>query len=379
MTIKMKRPFLWLATVLAIAVHIPLVGCNPASNNISETQEAESESTLTVTDALGREVKVPQPVERVVASGSGALRYLTYLQVQDRVVGVDDNEMEGRSKKRPRPYRLANPQFGELPLIGEFRGKDNPEQLLAIGPQVIFKVGVAREAEVEQLEQQTGIPVIAINYGDLATDRALMYETFDLMGEVMGVSDRAEALQDYIESILADVEQRTANIPEDEKPTVYVGGVAKTGPQNFQSTEPAYAPFRFLNTPSVAAELGTDYASVDKEKIIEWDSEIILVDASAFFTSPSAFDELRTDPSYQQLTAVEQGQVYGVWPYNLYNANLENILINTYGIGQILYPEQFEDIDLPNKADEILSFFVDEPLYDTLVELYQVDYSQVEL
>jgi iron complex transport system substrate-binding protein len=368
-----------IALVLIISVHVPLVGCNPGSTDIDVTTEDESRQTLTIQDALGRDVEVPQPLERVVASGSGALRYLTYLQVQDRVVGVDDNEMENRANRRPRPYRLANPQFGELPLIGEFRGQDNPESIIQINPQVIFKVGFSSAQEVEQLQQQTGIPVIAIEYGDLATDRATVYETFDLLGQVFDASDRAEELKDYIDAAIADLDRRTADIPESGKPTVYIGGVAQTGPQSFQSTEPAYAPFIFINAQRAAASIGTEYASIDKEKIVEWDPDIIIVDAAGLLTSPSSIDELRTDPSYQTLTAVQQGNVYAVWPYNLYNANLENILVNSYFLGQLLAPEEFQDINFSEKADEIFSFFVGEPLYEELRELYGIDYGPIEL
>lgn len=367
-----------IAVVFAVTVNIPLIGCNPSPTNTPLSLDS-SRPTLTITDALGREVTVPQPLERVVASGSGALRYLTYLQVQDRVVGVDDNETEQRAKKHPRPYRVANPQFGELPLIGEFRGKDNPEKIIAINPQVIFKVGVGSVAEVEQLQQQTGIPVIALNYGNLGTERSLIYETFDLIGKVMGVPDRATALKDYIETAIADLNRRTADIPDSEKPTVFIGGIAKTGTQNFQSTEPAYAPLLFVNARRSAASVGTEYTSIDKEKIIEWDPDIILVDSSSLFSSPSAVDELKTDPSYQQLTAVQQGRVYAVWPYNLYNANLENILVNSYFIGQLLYPERFSDINFPEKADEIFSFFVGQPLYEQLRKSYQIDYGRIEM
>ncbi|MFP4296772.1 MAG: iron ABC transporter substrate-binding protein [Spirulinaceae cyanobacterium] len=368
-----------IAILFGFTVNVPLIGCNPSATITPPTIDDESRSTLTITDALGREVTIPQPLERVVASGSGALRYLTYLQVQDRVVGVDNNEMEQRAQKHPRPYRMANPQLGELPLIGEFRGKDDPEKIIAINPQVIFKVGASSATEVEQLQQQTGIPVIALNYGNLRNERSLMYETFDLIGEVMGVPDRATALEDYIETAIADLNRRTADIPDSEKPTVFIGGIAKSGTQNFQSTEPAYPPLLFVNARRAAASVGTEYTSIDKEKIIEWDPDIILVDSSSLFSSPSAVDELRTDPSYQQLSAVQQGRVYAVWPYNLYNANLENILVNSYFIGQLLYPEQFQDLDFAEKADEIFSFFVDQPLYEQLQESYQTDYGKVEM
>ena len=82
-------------------------------------------STRIITDALGRRVPVPEKVERVICSGSGCLRLLTYLQAQDKIVGVDDIEKR-RRRLDARPYALANPQFKTYPIFGEFRGHDNP-------------------------------------------------------------------------------------------------------------------------------------------------------------------------------------------------------------------------------------------------------------
>lgn len=48
--------------------------------------------TRVVTDALGRQVTIPAKVERVICSGSGCLRLLTYLQAQNLAVAVDELE-----------------------------------------------------------------------------------------------------------------------------------------------------------------------------------------------------------------------------------------------------------------------------------------------
>jgi len=40
--------------------------------------------------------------------------------------------------------------------------------------------------------------------------------------------------------------------------------------------------------------------------------------------------ELKTDPAYQSLTAVQNGNVFGVLPYNWYTQNFGSILANAY-------------------------------------------------
>ena len=125
-----------------------------------------------VVDAAGRTVIVPDTVRRVICSGSGCLRLLTYLQAQDLAVAVDDIAGK-RSRFDARPYGLANPQFRTLPVFGGFRGQDNPELILTLdpAPQVIFKmVGTGRGTsglDPEELQGRTGIPVISLRVGNL--------------------------------------------------------------------------------------------------------------------------------------------------------------------------------------------------------------------
>ncbi|ADN34799.1 periplasmic binding protein [Methanolacinia petrolearia DSM 11571] len=341
-------------------------GCTSDGSTAGETPGGSTVSeTVTITDALGREVTVPKNPESVVCSGSGCLRYLTYLQAEDKIVGVDDIETE-ETKFDARPYALANPQFREYPLIGEFRGADDPEKIIACNPDVIFKTYVTSASDADELQDKTGIPVVALNYGDLGVNRADMYQALTLMGEVMGKEDRAKDIIGFFNSSIADLNARTESVAEDAKISTYIGGIAYRGPHGFQSTEPSYPPFMFVDAYNVAGEMGTEHADVAKEKIIEWNPDVLFVDLSTLQTTPSAIDELQTDESYQTLDAVKSDEVYGVLPYNWYTSNHGSVIADAYYIGTILYPEQFSDIDPAAKADEIYTFLVGEPVFDEM-------------
>ena len=328
--------------------------------------------TVTVTDGFGREVAVSSPPESVVCSGSGCLRYLVYLQGQDLVVGVDDMEKKNQVREG-RPYALAHgSQFKGLPLIGEFRGKDDPEKIIGIGPQVIFRTSVpgtvyaTSAAEADKLQERTGIPVVALPYGSLRNDveKAEMYGSLRTMGEVLGKEDRSEEVIAYIEATVADLEARTGDIPEAEQKEVYVGGVSSAGAHGIISTEPAYPPFSWVHAKNVAAGLGTDHADVAKEALVDWDPEYLFIDAGTTqMESGGAIGELKNDPALQGLSAAKEGRVYGVLPYNFYSANYETVLANAYFVGKTLYPDRFADVDPAEKADEIYTFFVGKPVF----------------
>jgi iron complex transport system substrate-binding protein len=328
-----------------------------------------------VIDAAGREIKLPDRIERVICSGAGCLRLLTYLQAQNLIVAVDDIEKR-RQPFDARPYALANPQFKDYPLFGEFRGYDNPELIMALNPQpqVIFKTFSTMGHDPDKLQKKTSLPVVVLEYGDLSSQRSYFYQSLRLMGKVVGKEKRAEEIISFFEANIKGLSDRTKNISEQK--TCYVGGIAFKGPHGFQSTEPDYPPFLFIHVKNMAYDpllKGKGQSDIAKEKIIEWDPEIIFLDLSTLQMGDKAggLFELRTDPAYQALTAVKQGRVYGVLPYNWYAQNFGSILANAYLIGKLLYPHQFQDIDPEAKAEEIYTFLVGKPVFREMDRMFQ--------
>lgn len=332
----------------------------------------------TVSDAMGRVQDIPDSVEGVICSGSGCLRLLTYLQAQGLAVAVDDIESKS-NRFDSRPYALANPQFKGLPIFGQFRGQDNPELILTLEPQpqLIFKTFAAMGHDPVELQAKTGIPVVVLDAGNLGAQRDRFYASLRLMGEVTGKAERAEELIAYFDATIADLAARTEGVSETDRPSAYLGGVAYKGPHGFQSTEPGYPPFAFVSARNLAREQGgagqdVSNTSVSKEQIVAWDPDFLFVDLSTLQMGDEAggLHELRTDPAYATLTAVREGRVFGVLPYNWYSQNYESILANAYFIGKVLYPERFEDVDPASKADEIYAFLVGKPVFRAMNETF---------
>ena len=341
---------------------------------ITRTDELAESAGTTITDGFGRSVTIPENAEEVVCSGAGSLRYLVYLQAQDRVVGVDSLEKK-EAEVEGRPYALANPQLKDYPLIGEFRGNDDPEKIIVINPQVILKAGTTGQpsatnaVEADTLQDKTNIPVISFPYGSLKNEeqKAEMYSSLRIMGEVVGKQERAEEIIAYIDATMEDLEKRTADIPESERKTVYVGGISSAGAHGIISTEPVYPPFLWVNANNVASGMGADHADIAKEALVNWDPEYIFIDIGTLQAgNEGAIGELKNDPSLKGLSAVKNGRVYGVIPYNFYSTNYESVLANAYFVGKVLYPDRFEDIDPETKADEIYTFFVGKPVFSDL-------------
>ncbi|MDO9538601.1 MAG: iron ABC transporter substrate-binding protein [Methanocalculus sp.] len=335
---------------------------------------------LTLTDGFGRTVTVKTPVESVLCSGSGTLRYLVYLRGEDLIIGVDSQEKQLRDIEG-RPYALIHRDWmKDLPLFGEFRGKDDPEKIIALAPDLVFKSGSTGTTygtsgpEADALQKKTGIPVVAFGYGSLRNEaeKAEMFAGLRLMGKTIGKDTRAEEVIAYIEATMADLERRTGDIPTAEQKRVYIAGVASAGAQGIISTEPAYPPFLWVHANNVASGLGIAHVDIAKEALVNFDPEYFFIDVNTMTADDDgAIGQLKNDPALKDLSAMKSGKVYGVLPYNFYNINYETVLANAYFIGSVLYPDRFEDIDPIEKADEIYTFFLGEPVFDELNSQYK--------
>ncbi len=330
-----------------------------------------------IIDASNRNVPVPEKIKRIICSGSGCLRLISYFQAQDLVVAVDDIEVRKR-KFDARPYSLAYPQYRNLPVFGGFRGYDDPEKILGLEkqPQVIFKTSATMGYDPVELQQKTGIPVIVLEYGDLWMGRQKFFQALTLIGQVLNKEDRAKALIDFFTREINSLESRTKDVGD--KKSCFIGGIAFKGPHGFQSTEPSYPPFQFIHAKNIAAvgkvsQKNLRHSNFSKEKILQADPDILFLDLSTLQTGDDhgGLHELRVDPVYQALSAVKAGQVYGVLPYNWYTQNFGSILADAWYIGKVLYPDQFEDINPVEKADQIYQFLVSKPVYKEMNLLFK--------
>lgn len=329
-------------------------------------ESASGTAPSVITDFAGRQVEIDLPAERVCAIGPGSLRLVCYVGAQDKVAGIENME-----KKWPagRPYIHAYPELLELPVIGQGGPDSNPnaEALLTAGPDVIFAAYLLDASKAEELQEKTGIPVVVLSYGELGTFNEQLFESILIVGRVTGTEDRAQEVVDFIKGRQAELDSRTADIPEEGKPSVYAGGLGMKGAHGIESTQANFPPFDAINARNVVDETGQKASvMIDKEKLLEWDPEFIFIDEAGW---KMVLDDYAENPGlYTSLQAVRKGNVYGYLPYNYYTTNVGTALADAYFMGTVIYPKAFEDIDPAEKADEIYRFFLGKNLYERMAE-----------
>ena len=355
--------------ILLILVSVFFAGCIGTSD-----EQTESNATITVIDDLGREVVIPADVKTVALTGAGSARYMVYLQAQDMITGVDITDSMTNPNTETRPYMLAYPEIANLSLLAPIRATINAENALNISPDVILfsTEGAEGAAIADEATAKTGIPVVCFEEYEPSDDFDNFSYNIRLLGQVVGKEERAEEVITFFGDMRDDLIARTPELSMDEKPVVYIGGVSNRGTHGMLSTKPEFVGFTLLSANQKVADvpatnLGTASANIAKEKLLEWDPDIIFVDLGTLNAEGGgALVELKTDPSYQSMTAVINGDIYTVLPDTSAKSNHGTSFANAYFVGTILYPEQFSDIDPIAKADEIYTFLVGKPVFAEL-------------
>lgn len=334
-------------------------GCHVTGNK-------KPESKREIRDMYGRTVLIPEKAERIVGVGPGALRLLIYLDLVDRISGVEDVEF------RPgRPYAFAHPSLSEKTIIGPYMGGDS--ELIAMNnPDVIF-MAFSSVSDANELEEKTGIPVVGLHSGNLRNARDTLYSALSLIAQITGKQKRADSLKVFIEN---EIEELTKRVPVDAKSIrAYIGGVSYRGAQGIASTQAYFSPFRILKVSNVAGSLESiepvnpTGTYVDVEQIIAWDPDYLFLDAAGL---EQILPTIAQDsPLRNTIGAFKKGAVYSLMPHNFYATNFETVLINSWFAGKVIFPDAFEDVDFEKKARDTYQFMLGNDVYDQMKEMYE--------
>ena len=346
-----------------------------AQNIPDETEAAPAE--VTVTDMIGREVTVvPGSYARVVCIGAGALRMYSYIGDVAKLAGVEDIDNTTLSE-RPmmfdsvaRPYVLAcGDVFNTLPSCGvggPMAQAAEAEKILSCNPDIV----ISEFEDVEKsdaLQEQLGVPVITLSAGSKGVFDDKFYGSMSLLGKVFGEEEKAAQLVTYVQDEAAAISARVADIPEEEKPSVYICGLGNWGTTDHLMTAENYVSFEIAGVKNVLKDLGIQgIGPIEEEKFVELGEQmdIIIMDAAAVKNIKPLYAE---DPTmFDTCKAWTEGEVYLEMAYNAYYINYEIALINTWFIAKTVYPEQFADIDLTAKTNEVTKQFLGAELADAI-------------
>ena len=349
----------------------------PATTAAPETVAATESAEVTITDMIGREVTiVPGSYKRVVCIGAGAQSMYSYIGDVTLLVGVEDIDNTTLSERPKmfdsvaRPYVLAyGDTFNTLPSCGvggPMAQAAEAEKILSCNPDIVISEFVDVE-KADALQEQLGVPVITLKAGSKGVFDDAFYGSMERLGKVFGEEEKAAALNSYVQEQAAEISARTADIAEENKPSVYVCGLGNWGTTDHLMTAEKYVSFEIANVKNVLSDTGTQgIQPIEEEKFVAIgaDMDMIIMDAAAVKNIKPLYAE---DPTmFDTCAAWQNGEVYLEMAYNAYYTNYEIALINTWFIAKTVYPEAFQDIDMTAKTNEVTQAFYGMDLADEI-------------
>ena len=312
------------------------------------------EKKLTLVDRADRTVTVPRPIERVVALYTGDTRAIVALDGCDRLVGIEDCCIQGQEEEK-----VCGGKLTELPDVGF--GVKNIELIATLKPDVIFGCTWS-DNDINNIQEKTGTTVVCARSGSTKEE---IYGHFRLTGKVLGREEEAEDLISYMEEKLALVTDITSQIPDSEKPRVYV-----TKHKSLTFCPAAYEPVTIAGGILLNEELGgSGMRTISKEQIIKWNPDVyFIMRHGAPSSSWLSREDVLSDPDLQTVNFVKNKKVYYATVF-CRGLPQQRFVPESMYMAKILYPDKFKDLDLEKEGNEIFErFYGVDGLYTELAD-----------
>ena len=289
---------------------------------------------MVVTDARGKEVKIPEPVTKVIALYGMAPPFLYLLGVGDKFYG-------GWSWGEDF-YRLVDPEFDKKI---EFGDNMNVEEIVKVGPQLVIATTWERMAKTVSQLESLGVPVVCIKVESINE----IYGTILMFGKIFHKEGYANTIINYYKSMVNEVESRVSNASTKPKVLIlYYSGrhhsLRTFGGDMFQSKL-----IELAGGVNVAGNL-SGKKGVNVEQVAKWDPDVILIIQYGVPASKT-LQLIKNDPAWQAIRAVKEGKVYIV-PYDGENwiDPCPKWVLGLLWLGKVLHPQQFEDVNITQAA-----------------------------
>lgn len=338
-------------------------GCGSDKNNkevkeqqaekITETVDISQTETHVITDHLGEEVEVPYDVERIAVGNILPLPSVltVFFDSADKIVGMSPNSMSA----------AENGLLGELyPEIlnadtGYMNGSEiNLEELMKLEPDVVFYS--ASQPEQGQQLRDAGFAAVALSvnkweYNTIET----LNQWIALLSEIFPENDKTEIVEQYSDRIYKMVQERVAEIPEEERERVfflfkYSDTEMATSGKNFFGQFWVDA----VGAINTAEEIETDnQAAVNMEQVYAWNPTVIYITNFTEAQPEDLYGNTIGEYDWSAVSAVQNEKVYKM-PLGMYRSYTPgaDTPVTLLWFAKTTYPELFEDIDIIQEAKD---------------------------
>nr|QNO57425.1 hypothetical protein FKKJMMIK_00023 [Methanosarcinales archaeon ANME-1 ERB7] len=317
------------------------------------------ESKLTLVDSADRIVTVNKPIERVVIGVPATGEIMKILGAEDKVVGRCDYINE-----------ILFPEMCELPITSGMAYDIYYEEVFELDPDIYLTGYWPWPDQFQQVVDtlEPDITVVALTPFELHT----LVENTRKMRYVLNTEEKGEEFITWYEGVIKNIEEKTAGLSEEEKPTVFLK-VPWWTPEQLTTFSDKFPMAKYrIGIPggiNIAADLpGEMVPDVDPEWLVEQDPDVVLVDVWNAY-HPGAFgyeidntsvatetrDQIMAMDVFVDGTAVENGKVY---LYENEFGNTPRFVVGVAYCAKWFHPTLFRDLDPKTIHQQYLTDFL---------------------
>lgn len=310
------------------------------SLSISSTVFAEK----MVTDMAGREVEVPDEVNKIVTTYRSATQFVFCLGVQDKLA-ASDLSFEKVSLFR----KLYDGE--KLPNVGSKNRGINIEQILEVDPDLVILFPHNVGPEVAEKLKDYDIASVIIK----PESYEQIKETTKILGKAIGVEERAEKVINQYDQIIDIVDGRDI---EDKKKVYFANSelLDTVGEGMLQTSM-----IELAGGINPAKDVKSGFIKTSLEELLNWNPDYIVV--SQYYSG--SVEELLNRPELQKLKAIKNENVYRfpskVEPWDFPSPSS---YLGIVWLAEKLYPEKYEDIDVNQVVEEYYNTLYDKSYKD---------------
>ncbi len=322
-----KSPFITLLLALFLAA------CGPASvpatsvptempATAAPTQvPTEAPTGITLTDGLGREVKLAAPAQRVVSLAPSNTEILFAIGAGSQVVGRDE-------------FSNYPAEANSIDKVGGSMGEFSTEAIVALKPDLVLAAEINTPELVKQLED-LGLTVYYLTNPKTLED---MYVNLGIAAQLTGHEEDAAALVESLKARVQAVDEKIATVSE--RPTAFY---------EIDASDPGkpytYGPGSFgdlliqrAGGVSVGSALKDPYPQISLEQVVVANPSIIILGDSMFGTTP---ESVMARPGWESLDAVKNGKIF---PFddNLVSRPGPRLVDGLEQLAKLLHPDLFQ-------------------------------------
>ncbi|OCG05339.1 ABC transporter substrate-binding protein [Gilliamella sp. wkB112] len=254
------------------------------------------------TDMSNRQIKLNHEPQRVVVIPIPAASML---------VGIDENTqrlvgMHPFAKVAAKEGMLSKMFPDIVNIRSDTVGNNfmpNIETLLSVKPDLVWQWGHLGNDIITPMEN-VGLTVATLNYGK----EAYTQKWIELMGLTLDQRVKAQAMIDWRNQVINDLQQATQNISETQKPKVLFLLYFNSHIQTFGATSHNNYDFELAGGISLNKDL-TGTRTLNIEQILVWDPDIILLGNFEQGLKPQ---DVYDNPLLADVTAVKNHRVFKV-------------------------------------------------------------------